>query len=746
MARLNEPPVSADSLDALRRRFLRQNRDIARINSNQSLRIRALENECARLLSENLDFRGQVLRLEKELDDSKAQRIGDHALLIKEKMEAHLVELGALLAGFGVEPPKKQSQSRSPSSQRRQHRPPRLSLQWQRKSPPLSPREAESLAAQEGRLAPIYEDKTYPRRTMNREELLSLQADAADAANSPELGPPPISRLFRDESRRSMASPSKFTAREGGSTTAGKPKRESCLFSAPSASRATEVQTPPIAALEAPQEKEIQPLAEPDKKPPTRSKTLSRKQPPAEPLAAAASTPAESTPAPAAKAGSKRKFAVNDENAAVRGIKAGVEGKDQAENRPLMRELKNPKSIRELSRKDKSARKPLAIKSTNDDMSSPRKRTADDDAACKGHAGLGTGKNAAAGRMRAKMQLMVDEPEPQPPNVVDVSVEEPEPEPEEPAEELADQPDAADKPPSSPAFSEPVCPNTPTPLSDASHPLHPSSALHGSRDTPPPSDISSLGEMSRPSRRARASVSYAEPNLRDKMRRPTKELFDAVAGEGRYRQRQLLQGEAEDTPAATKHEEHATDTHVVHHRATAADKRKRASSAEPAGTTEKKDAAADPYEFTVSPPSPPSRASESSESSSREPYCEEDSVSSGKGGSGSSSRSSSSSSRTSTKTRRASAAAAEGGSADRHTKPSGARKRASIAALKKAARRNDDEDEDNDGDEEDDPADSSYEPPTGGLGDVDGDGDGDSMEGRSLSTRDRISRRRSMML
>jgi len=53
-------------------------------------------------------------------------------------------------------------------------------------------------------------------------------------------------------------------------------------------------------------------------------------------------------------------------------------------------------------------------------------------------------------------------------------------------------------------------------------------------DTPPPVDISFNGETTRGSRRARAAVSYAEPNLRDKMRRPnTKQLFDAVAGEGK---------------------------------------------------------------------------------------------------------------------------------------------------------------------------------------------------------------------
>ena len=61
-----------------------------------------------------------------------------------------------------------------------------------------------------------------------------------------------------------------------------------------------------------------------------------------------------------------------------------------------------------------------------------------------------------------------------------------------------------------------------------------------SRDTPPPaelvskvSDADTFGAAGRASRRARGSVSYAEPSLRDKMRRPTKELVDAVGADER---------------------------------------------------------------------------------------------------------------------------------------------------------------------------------------------------------------------
>ena len=67
-----------------------------------------------------------------------------------------------------------------------------------------------------------------------------------------------------------------------------------------------------------------------------------------------------------------------------------------------------------------------------------------------------------------------------------------------------------------------------------------SSAPAVSRDTPPPSDPSisgttedEKGSMGRSSRRAKGAISYVQPNLRDKMRRPTKELMDAVVVEGR---------------------------------------------------------------------------------------------------------------------------------------------------------------------------------------------------------------------
>lgn len=60
-------------------------------------------------------------------------------------------------------------------------------------------------------------------------------------------------------------------------------------------------------------------------------------------------------------------------------------------------------------------------------------------------------------------------------------------------------------------------------------------ARQASRDTPPPSnlqmdtaDTGGFGTAGRSTRRPRGSVSYTEPNLRAKMRRPTSDLIDAV--------------------------------------------------------------------------------------------------------------------------------------------------------------------------------------------------------------------------
>lgn len=261
------------------------------------------------------------------------------------------------------------------------------------------------------------------------------------------------------------------------------------------------------------------PLPSPEKK---RKEPVSRTQ---------KTVPQPSTPAPEhikapAKAGSKRKFAQDEsENAGPRQItNENAAPRIAAADKVSIREKAGGKTLKELTHMRKearekqpisvSARKPLGVKSTNDDISSPRKNpkpiAMDEVAAAK--AGLVKPKPT---RERTKSKARMDTAT----KIMPV-----------PVPEIAPPITTTIKSDLTIPVSEPVLmsPNSPGPASGGED--------HRG-DTPPPADISLNGETARGSRRNRATISYAEPNLRDKMRRPTKDLFDAVAGEGKYARR-----------------------------------------------------------------------------------------------------------------------------------------------------------------------------------------------------------------
>ncbi|KAL2051617.1 hypothetical protein ABVK25_008031 [Lepraria finkii] len=104
-------------------------------------------------------------------------------------------------------------------------------------------------------------------------------------------------------------------------------------------------------------------------------------------------------------------------------------------------------------------------------------------------------------------------------------------------------------------------PETPAPLpKDLFSPVssEPSAARAESCDTPPPPDLgpdTGTGSFGRASRRPRGTVNYAQPNLRDKMRRPTKDLVDAVGAEERLRQVNLRTEGGESSSVVIKQEE-----------------------------------------------------------------------------------------------------------------------------------------------------------------------------------------------
>ncbi|GAB7342223.1 hypothetical protein MBLNU457_g0469t1 [Dothideomycetes sp. NU457] len=176
MARLNEPPLSTESVEALKRRFIRQNREFAKINSSQSLRIRALECDVSRMLAENLSFREEILRLQNQLTLPQPTVETSEVKSVRNQLQAKLEEIGSLVAGLGslekVERPKR---IQDPST-------------WRPKVPNLH------LSGQEPRMPQIAEDKYYPRRTLEAEEIRALRL--SDQSNeSPDLGPPPVARF-----------------------------------------------------------------------------------------------------------------------------------------------------------------------------------------------------------------------------------------------------------------------------------------------------------------------------------------------------------------------------------------------------------------------------------------------------------------------------------------------------------------------------------------------------------------------
>ena len=593
----------------------------------------------------------------------------------------------------------------------------------------------------------------------SQDEILALQADD-NKAGSPSFGPPPVSRMLRDEMKTNEAS--------------SKPPVGIFDKAAP-ASKAKAAEGPKPLAKSRPAE--VEQAAKAQNAAPSvtatsqslvsEKKAIASKTPalPPAPVVSAAPIPTTTTSvlsaSASAKSGGKRKFAVNDENAALRGIKAGNENnkpqptthkdKDQTERTVSSRELKNPRSIRSQVNNRKEAqedpvgakesapiRQPLAAKSTNKDISTPQKQALNSKEKPKdNNSAPSAGKpTEATGRMRnrTKMTVAADLSGSSLLETVDVHLDNDKASRAASSEVQRERKQPTQQDPVRLDFDkvhldEPemdaACPSTP-PLPSSTTVSSQGMVVirNEGRDTPPPADISSQGEVSRPSRRSRTSVSYAEPNLRDKMRRPTKELFDAVAGEGKYVQRHSLQPHNSQDQDEDNGEHVAVPSSDKTESSAPANSHQQMTNASSAAETIQRHTPTDqdPYEFTLSSSSSPQEADEESESlaSKNRP------ASSGKKGN----------SKSYTKgSRRASLVTAprddDASTADRHTRPPAPRKRASMASTKRGSLLDSDEE---------DQADSSYEPSAAESTDT------HDAEGRSALTRERISRRRSMML
>jgi hypothetical protein len=247
------------------------------------------------------------------------------------------------------------------------------------------------------------------------------------------------------------------------------------------------------------------------------------------------------------KIGSKRKLAARDDMVTSRSQRSNDENENPriANEKRSIREKAGDRTVNELSgikkdlREKASAtgtRKPLSAKSTNDDMTSPKKISKP----------ASTDEIAAAKADLVRSKISQDRPKSKSRSLAHITIE--------PAQDLEPTaPDVVDvqcgltTPYTEPSLLSPHSPDT-TASKDA-----------GRGGTPPPGDVNASREPARPSRRNRTAVSYAEPNLRDKMRRPTKEMLDAVAGEGRYARRSSAAEQAPET-VKVKRESGAEDS------------------------------------------------------------------------------------------------------------------------------------------------------------------------------------------
>ncbi|EPS37157.1 hypothetical protein H072_9240 [Dactylellina haptotyla CBS 200.50] len=97
---LNQNPA-LDSLESLKRRYQRQNRELAKANANQAQQIQVLQSEIAHQNAENIRLGSEIIHLQRQLDvrDSRTSLgVSDGT---KRLLEEKLLELSELVRGLG---------------------------------------------------------------------------------------------------------------------------------------------------------------------------------------------------------------------------------------------------------------------------------------------------------------------------------------------------------------------------------------------------------------------------------------------------------------------------------------------------------------------------------------------------------------------------------------------------------------------------------------------------------------------
>jgi hypothetical protein len=475
---VQRPPAD---FDEVKRRFIRQNRELAKNNSNQSLRIRSLEIEVSRLLGDNLELREQVLQLHNELYSSRSRGApGDAVRQIRDDLQAKITELSGLVDGIEA-----LAQASDDAARRATRLKKPLEGQWRERQP-------LSELMRDSQMPTISEGKHYPRRTMNMDEIQAVRLSDQSSNDSPDLGPPPIAH-FNIEDPVKQVSPT-------ASRTSPHVLQDDELPAALSINLETRRKR-----------KDGQPRLE------IRQHSILAQSP----------RKADGEPSTMLRTGAKRKLADRDLDKPVKPAAKDdfsfIRKTTATEGRKVAPALSGPlrtTAVDEIvvaSRQDavassKPVRKILGDKSAN---TSPRKTIVASDKGSKATLEKPATVQTIATTNRKRRTSAI--PQPLPPEDVLSSIEAmPSP-----------PPAVVELPPKTPLLPDLF---SPTP----SEPSAARPADEGRAGTPPPGDLSSLSTTTdggiRPSRRARAAVNYAEPSLIAKMRRPTKQMVDALSG------------------------------------------------------------------------------------------------------------------------------------------------------------------------------------------------------------------------
>ncbi|KPI43170.1 Shugoshin [Cyphellophora attinorum] len=120
MARLNEPPQIIENHEAIKRSLLRKNRDLTRAHAAQIIRVRNLDEQLQKLTVENADLRQRLITCESELDRYRRSDLASTEILVlRDGLQQKLAEINSLVAQFGDIPQKIRKRERS---ERRQSR------------------------------------------------------------------------------------------------------------------------------------------------------------------------------------------------------------------------------------------------------------------------------------------------------------------------------------------------------------------------------------------------------------------------------------------------------------------------------------------------------------------------------------------------------------------------------------------------------------------------------------------------